>query len=270
MILSIEAEEKCGKSTMAYTAPLPIVGFSFDLGHDRAINGTMHDEWFKGLKIETILYKQGEKPVANWNSNDITIYQLPRPIQLDSDKVLGFRELWNYFIILFSKAVEDDSISTVVIDTMTLCRRIKNDAYLQELQVGGSRKQLLQIEYSHPNDELRNIYDLLKALDKNAVVTHHLTDEYGKVIKNDGTIDTQPTGKRLLEGLTGTYRHIDAAIRLERKQGDIQGTIVECGHNIKLVGNPVAANWDAVVGMIEGSLGGRVRFDHRKEQAAAK
>ena len=36
-MLSIEGDEATGKTTLAYSAPLPIVGFAYDMGIERAI-----------------------------------------------------------------------------------------------------------------------------------------------------------------------------------------------------------------------------------------
>ena len=279
MLLSIEGEEKSGKTTLAYTAPLPIVGFSFDLGTDRAINGTKYDEWFKGLKIERVPY--GAE--VSWNGNDITIYDLPRPIQLNQEALSGFMELWAYFIQLCASAMMDKSVSTIVVDTMTLCRRIKADAYLQELQEEVAkenakdgknrrpRKQLLQIEYGHANDSIRNLYDLAQSMGKNFVAVHHLTDEYKPQLKSDGTVESMPTGTRVLEGLVGTYRYQDLAVRNEKKGSGIETKILSCGYNLGLEGMAIiGCSWDTLAGMISGSLGGRIQIQRRGQEVAAK
>ncbi|KKK87943.1 hypothetical protein LCGC14_2748140, partial [marine sediment metagenome] len=47
MLLSIEGDEATGKTTLAYSAPLPIVGFAYDMGIERAIKGGKYEELFK-------------------------------------------------------------------------------------------------------------------------------------------------------------------------------------------------------------------------------
>ena len=47
-ILSVTGEAKSGKTTFAYTAPRKIVGFSFDIGAERALYGIKYD-YFKDL-----------------------------------------------------------------------------------------------------------------------------------------------------------------------------------------------------------------------------
>ncbi|KKL24352.1 hypothetical protein LCGC14_2416150, partial [marine sediment metagenome] len=56
MLLSIEGDEATGKTTLAYSAPLPIVGFAYDMGIERAIKGGKYEELFKGLDIEIVPY----------------------------------------------------------------------------------------------------------------------------------------------------------------------------------------------------------------------
>ena len=263
MIVSIEGEEKSGKSTFAYTSPLPIVAFAFDLGSDRAIYGTQFDKYFKGLEVVTVPHLEK----VSIGTPDILIYELPRPIQLDQERLVGFMDLWAYFIRLCSTAILDPKISTVVIDTMTLCRRIKADAYLQELQELNPqrpRKQLLQIEYGHANDSIRNIYDLAAYTRKNMVVVHHLTDEYKPQLNKDGQIESMSTGVRQLEGLTGTYRHIDIAIRNEKKKANIVSTITVCGLNLALEGQQLPeSNWNSLVDILDLTLDGRIKFQRR-------
>ncbi len=268
MLLEVEGEESTGKTTLAYSAPLPIVGFSFDMGTERAIYGSKYEDLFEGLKIEIVSYSP--KPEVRWKENDITVYELPQPIQLTQEKIVGFTDQWNYFIALFSQAAQDMRISTIVVDTMTLARRIKADAYLQELQEGNPnkpRKQLLQIEYGHANDSIRNIYTLMAGLKKNMVALHHLTDERKDGVDKDGAIVSMVTGNRVLEGLAQTYRYVDVAMRMSKKDGKLVGTLTKCGYNLGLEGNPVSnPTWDRIVGQITMSLQGRIRIDRRNPE----
>ena len=279
MILGIEGEDKCGKSTLAYTAPLPIVGFSFDLGSERAIYGTQFDQHFKGLKIEKIRFKRGDTAKKAWEGNDITIYELPQPIQLDSNKLIGFTDVWDYFIALVGMAAEDCmgvKLSTVVIDTMTLARRIKADAYLQELQEntptsGKARKQLLQIEYGHANDSIRNIYTLFGGIGANLVALHHLTDERKDGLDRDGAVVSMLTGNRILEGLAQTYRYIDVGVRMDKVQGVPTGTLIRCGYNLSMEGDVITSpTWDKIVNRISMSVGDRLQFQRRNSEATGK
>lgn len=267
MILSIEGPEATGKTTLAYTAPLPIVGFSFDLGSERALYGTQYDAYFAGLDINVIPYDPKAPIPAKYG--DITIFEMPQPVQLDQNRLVGFSEQWTYFISRLSDALTTKNVPTVVVDTMTLARRIKADAYLQELQEknpGNPRKQLLQIEYGHANDSIRNIYTLVAGLRKNLVAVHHQTDERKDGVDKDGAVVSMMTGAKVLEGLAQTYRYVDVALLTEKnKSGQIVAKMTKCGYNLSLEGNPINnPTWDSLVNQISMSLGGRLKFDTRK------
>ena len=274
MLLSIEGEESTGKTTLAYSGPLPIVGFSFDMGTERALYGAKFDTLFKDLKIEVVPYVVGSKPEIKWRTNDITVYELPQPIQLTPDALVGFTDQWNYFITLFGNAVQDQRIRTIVVDTMTLARRIKADAYLQELQEGNKgkpRKQLLQIEYGHANDSIRNMYTIMAGMKKNLIAIHHLTDERKDGIDRDGAVVSMISGNRILEGLVQTYRYVDVAIRMSKKDSRLVGTFIKCGYSLDLEGNPVPSpTWDSITSQIVGTLGGRIHIDRRNVEVTAK
>ena len=279
MLLSIEGEEKTAKTTTALTAPLPIVAFTFDIGSQRAIYGSKFDTYFKDLKIETIRYDRIKKDnnvldMVNppWINNDITIFELPQPIQLDSKRHEGYIDLWDYFISRLGLAAGDDRVSSIVIDTATIARRIKTDAYLEELNViavregKAIRKQLLQIEYGHANDAMRNIYSLMASINKNFIAIHHLTDEYKPQQASSGAVESMPTGKRILEGLTGSARYFDVCIRNDKNNnGLITGKILTCGYNLSLEGMPVVPtlDWNSLARLIMGSLDNRIQIDLR-------
>ena len=277
MLLSIEGEEKTAKSTFAYTAPLPIVGFAFDIGHDRAINGTMFDKYFKGLSVNVVKYDRYHDNIVQtttppWVNNDITIFELPQPVQFDSNKHEGYIKLWDYFISYLGLAVSDSSIKSIVLDTATIARRVKSDAYLEELNLRSNdpskfRKQLLQIEYGHANDAIRNIYTIMASMSKNFVAIHHLTDEYKPQQLANGSVESAPTGNRILEGLTGSARYFDVCLRNNKdsKTNTITSKILTCGYNLSLEGMPVVPeqNWNSLVELITGSLDGRIQIDKR-------
>ncbi len=266
MLLSLEGEEKSGKTTLAYTAPLKIVGFQFDLGSERALKGAMYDTHFKGLRINTVAFDSKAVPVLD--DMDITIFECPQPIQVDDVQVQGMVDLWNYFLVRLGLALRDPLVRTVVIDTMTIARRVKADAYLEALQKKGARERLQEIEYAAPNGAIRDIYTALPAIRKNLVATHHLTDERVEQIDGKGNIIKGKTGKRVLEGLNGTHRFVDVALRTEEVKGQVVGTFVECGYNLGLKGVKIQnPTWDSIVQMVEDSRGGRLGIDRRQEIA---
>lgn len=271
MLLSIEGEEACGKTTLAYTAPRKVVGFAFDMGVERAIRGAKYQELFADLKIQVKPYDITASAVPAWADHDITIYELPMPVQLDTIQIKGCQALWDYFIQLLVAAFKDDEVRTIVIDTMTVARRLKADAYLEALQVTKpERERLIQIEYGATNDAIRSIYTMAAGVKTNLVAVHHLTDERKETIDKNGAIVQALTGNRILEGLGATYRFVDVAVRNkvgkmkvdEVEQTGVVSTFTKCGYNLSQVGLPINnPTWDKLCRQIEDSLGGSMELE---------
>jgi hypothetical protein len=267
VIISVEAEESSGKTTFAYTAPPKIVGFQFDLGHERAIYGGMYEKLFANSDILIVPYKEEKAPQALWKEHDITIYEMPTPVQLNTARVQGCRELWQYCIKLVNLALEDEAVRTLVFDTMTLARRTAVNAHLQRLQEDALdssgrvrqgatfRRQLLQIEYGAPNSDIRGIYSAVKGRKRNMVTLHHLTDE------RKGDV---PTGKRVLDGLSDTYDFVDISTRFSKNSGHIKAVTKKVGYDLSLEGMElVDPTWDSFVSLVNYKLHGRIAIDRR-------
>lgn len=271
MLISLEGEEACGKTTFAYTAPLKVVGFSFDLGAERALFGAKA-ELFNGCKIKIVPYDkdaQAEHHTGIWKDYDIVVFELPRPIQLNSVRVRGAQALWDYFLELFVDALQDESVRSAVLDTATLARRVRVDAHLETLQSNTQkgkpmRERLLQIEYGMPNDAIRDLYNFSQGVKKNLIAVHHLTDEYADRINKNGEKEQVITGRRILEGLKGTHRIVDVALLMEKKGREIVGTPLKVGYNLALEGLPLRnPTWDKVANSITMSLGNRIEIERR-------
>lgn len=265
MIINVEGEEKSGKSSFAYTAPLPIVVFSTDLGHQRAIFGKLYPEFFDELDIKEFPYK---KPKLEWKNgqanakveyepftgHDITIYELPTPLQMDPNGVEGFMAQWSYMLTIYIAAMQDPAVSTVIMDTMTLVYKNKCDAYLEELNTrnGSHRKQLLQVEYGHPNESIRSLYDFARASDKNLVTVHHLRDHYVNRPNSKGEIESQPDGTMETDGMRETGKKVDIVLRIEKKDGKLYGRMPTCGPNLAMENMPILnPTWDTLMDMVE-------------------
>lgn len=268
MITSVEGDEATGKTTLAYTGPLPIVGFQFDMGAERAIYGGRYLEYFDNLDIEMVPYVKDTKADGlTWN-HDITVFELPQPVQLSGTVMRGCKELWEYFIVLVAKAMSDPRVRTIVIDTMTVARRVKADAHLQDLQEHPKqgeplRIRLQQVEWGSANDSIRHLFTMASGLKKNLAAVHHLTDERATQFNREGVAESVLTGKKILEGLNGTYRFVDIAVRMSKVQG--KGTVAEmlkCGYNLVLEGtkkeNPC---YDDLIEWI--NMAGRLKLDRR-------
>lgn len=267
MLISLEGEEATGKTTFAYTAPLKVVGFSFDMGVKRALFGGM-SELFEGLRINTVPYPKDCKPVKAWEHFDITIYEMPRPVQLSGTRIQGCIAMWDYFIQLYDLAMEDKAVRSVVIDTATIARRVRCDAFLEDLQNNTPkgkemRVRLTQIEYGAPNDDIRAIYTRAEGIQKNLILVHHLGDEYQRVKNKKDEWETVTTGRRVLEGLKGTHRAVDVVLLMEEKQGHVAATMLKgysLGQKGMLLTDPT---WNTLAARISMSLGDRLEFERR-------
>lgn len=69
MLLSVEGLNATEKSTLALTAPLPIVFFAFDLGHSRAWHGFYHD-YFESLNIKVVKYDRNAQITLDWKERE--------------------------------------------------------------------------------------------------------------------------------------------------------------------------------------------------------
>ena len=288
MIIGISGEEKSKKTSFAYTQPLPIVGFQFDTGFERAIYGTAF-EMFKDADIELVDYKLGgleaaQKKLKSIPSNGILAFDLPSPISIDPLKVYGKSELWNYYLQLIGDAMRMEVVQSLVTDTMTYARSTAADAYLQSLQgkEGNARVQLIQIEYGKPYGWIEDIYKSAKGSKKNLVAVHHLTDERVEGVGADGRITQRVTGNRVLEGHKKTAQLADVMMRFTKKQVPsiyqegkldivVEGKFESCGYNLSLEGEAlINPTWDLVVQRIMDSLDNRIHLPLRKEKVGSK
>ncbi|KKN47196.1 hypothetical protein LCGC14_0665370 [marine sediment metagenome] len=288
MLLSIEGDEAVGKTTLAYSGPLPLVGFAFDMGAERAMMGGRFNELFNGVDIHYVPYDtqpvlQGrmEGETGLWIGHDITVFELPPPVQLDSIRVKGYVTLWTYFIAMAAKAFMANEVKTLVFDTMTVARRVKADAYLESLQnaafdaagkrimVQGvemkMRERLLQKEYGNTNDAIRDIYTTGAGVGKNLIAVHHLTDEYASRPNAKGEIEDVATGRRILEGLKNTHRFVDIAILMTKDRGTVKCEFKKFGYSLPIEGtfqdNPT---WDGIADRVALATGDRIQLDLRK------
>lgn len=262
MIISIEGEEKSGKSTFAYSAPLPIVSFSFDMSHDRAINGTQHERLFKGLGINVVTVR-GSEPVPPVDRGaDITVYSAPAPMQMDPNKTTGMLAWWEKWNMAILQQIEQPG--TLMLDTMTLLRNHRVDAHAES----GGWRQLTQIMYGVPNTSIRDIYIYCKSYSKDLVALHHLRAKWGKVMVDGKIVDGPLDGQFEANGLSDTGKYVDVVLRMARaattdKRRDaegkefsatMKGSIQLCGYNPGLEGLPLLdPDWNSVVDLITGA-----------------
>jgi len=217
MIVGIWGEDKSCKTTLALTAPKPMVFMELDIGgFDRAIY-RFQDEFNRGL----IRYEAYPLPMTFGRFDPSTLTVRPSRI------VVGMKELFYQWASKYINHLRNPEIASIVIDTFTLHYGVTCDCYLQEkqelqlpLKADGKgsdgkelRSQLLQIEYREPNTRIRGIIYNAKAAKKNLILVHHARDEYKPQPQRDGSIASSPTGKRERAGFSTLGDSADVIVK---------------------------------------------------------
>lgn len=280
-IVSVEGDEKTWKTNFLLGGPLPQVGFAFDIGLDRSISG--HPKVLEGAKLRIEEYDPGMKPEQArelWQAQGdegLTVFLLPEPMKVGR-LLQGFSEQVDFFYQSMQHTLIDPMFAKnkglVWVDTATLMRRRFNDAYLQDVQkIDPSRQQLIEIEYGRPNGKVRAIYNNFNSQRRNLGLSHHLQDERVEYVDGNGKVQSRKTGKQLLEGLNGTYRFVDVALRFDKKTSPgtqvfdhIEAKWMVCGYNLANEGTvlPLPPTWDNVMKFLMGQVEG-VEFALRKK-----
>lgn len=279
--LALEGPNQSGKTALMLSGPQPLVMFAGELGFERAMYGGRW-EFFKDFKVA--VHEYDPKIKANkdlWRGNDITIFKLPKPLQVHQTLVRGYTELWDYFMARCGMAMADvEYVRTQSFDTMTEIRKMKAEAYLQSLQVSKpDREQLVQIEYGKVNPAIKDIYENCATVGQNVIASHHLTGEYKDMPNDKGKIERLPTGEEILDGLNTTYDLVDVALRLrgknERKYSEsgasheefqVEAEFRKCGFVPELRSTSLLnPTWDSLMNYMELRLGGRLEFPKGNE-----
>lgn len=218
MILGLWGDDKTGKTTLALTFPKPLILMELDIGGFDRAKYRFHKDVSSGM----VIYQPYIMPFQ--------IAKLDLKTVRPSKIVVGMKELFYKFLGNYMKALEDDSVQTVVIDTGTLLWEIVCAGFLQEkqeLQLDSQgnikpgerlRVSLQQFEYKEPNIRMRGIIYQAKAHGKHLVLTHHSRDEYGLVMRK-GEYVQDKTGKKERSGWTPLGDGADMIVHTTWKDG---------------------------------------------------
>lgn len=228
-ITAICGDEGTGKTTMAITYPKPLRHFDVDVG------GYRRAAW--RLDTEGIVSKGYPKPIQldkllGQTGTPTTRLTIPK-------KVEGMKELWQRIVTDFVEACMDATVKTVVVDSATLLWNICHNSHLEELQEkqlaahrkktpnipfdeNDYRERLLPVEYGPANDRMRTILHTARSYQKNLVLTHYPTDEYGTIPDGKGNLVEGKTGVIILDGFKETKKLVDLVVWCS-----IKGTVVE-------------------------------------------
>ena len=229
IVIGIWGNEKTCKTTLALTSPKPIAYFEFDLGGFKRASSRFREEIESGLVISKTYYIPPQMGV----------------------RLTGYKEAWYSFVVDFVKALEDDNVATMVVDTSTKCWEVCHKAFLQEkqdvqmdsnnkLRSGESRlrESLLPVEYGEPNARMRAILYAPRTRNRNLILVHYEGDEYvNKPNPRSGIIESVASGRRTMEGFRHTQDSVDLMVQTIRENGKLpKGIISLCGLSISSEG----------------------------------
>lgn len=266
-IVTICGDEGTGKTTMTLTFPKPIVHFDTDVGgFRRAIwrldaKDIVSNSYPKPIQIEKLMGQTGQPS---------TRVVIPK-------KVEGMKELWQQIVTDFVAACTNASVRTIVIDSSTSLWNICHQSHLQELQEkqlaqhrlknpkvpfdeSEYREKLLPIEYGPANDRMRTVLHTARSFNKNLVLTHYPTDEYGVVPDGKGNMVEGKTGLKVIDGFKETVKLSDLVMWLKIKEISVQGIvsrqptakITKCGiegMGLDAVGLEIPATYEGIINL---------------------
>ena len=228
-ISAICGDEGTGKTTMALTFPKPLSHLDVDVG------GYKRAAW--RMDTADITSHSFPKPLTDADiakMKGITQSTVSTRVAAIPKKVEGMKELWQNVIDQIVKDCVDASIKSLVIDSATMHYKLGCEAYLQELQEkqlikhnkaapntpfdeNDYREKLLPIEYGVVYDRLQRIYHTARSYNKNLILVHYPTDEFGPMPDGKGGMADARTGKIIMDGYKDTPKFMDLIVWLSIK-----------------------------------------------------
>jgi len=258
-------DEGTGKTTMALTFPKPLVHFDIDVGGYRRaawrlpVDGIVSKSYPKPFQLDKLLGQTGSPS---------TRVMIPK-------KVEGMKELWQQIVQDFVDACMNSEVKTIVMDSATLLWNICHQSHLQELQErqlvqwrnrnpkvpfdeNEYRERLQPIEYGPANDKMRTILHTARSFQKNLVLTHYPTDEYGAIPDGKGNVVEGKTGNKIMDGFKETLKLSDLVVWLSVKEKSEKGVktrmpiarITKCGlegMGLDAVGLEIPATYEGII-----------------------
>jgi hypothetical protein len=211
LIVSIEGEEKVGKTHLALTAPKPLAILGTDFGTDRPMGK------FVG---ESILTKEYPYSVpAGLSPDDIAKLTLP---------------VWTQFRQDHLKLIQSGLYRTIVWDTA-------GELYeLQRLAYHGKLASIPELSYGQLKGEYKELVRACKIAGMSLILIHQMKNEYKR---SPGSSRGEATGKRIRTGVEAIGYMVDSYVRMDytppqlpkhvKDPGSDQvwtTTILRCGH----------------------------------------
>lgn len=269
-IVAICGDEGTGKTTMSITFPKPLRHFDIDVGGFRRAIWRLTAEGIESKSYPKPIQMDKLKGSVGEPSTRITI---PK-------KVEGMKELWQVIVEDFVESCLNPEIKTIVLDSATLLWNICHNSHLQELQErqvakwrndpktrntpfdeNDYRERLQPMEYGPANDRMRTILHTARSYQKNLILTHYPTDEYGTVADGKGNMVEGKTGRKVLDGFKETVKLVDLVGWTSIKESIEGGVptktpifkISKCGiegAGLSAVGLETIATYDGVANLV--------------------
>lgn len=222
--LSLVGKKKTAKSTVALSAPLPIVYFDFEIGLRRV------------------------EPRYLPDMSKVTVHNIEpvNQLKLKADPDLAIKH-WEKILRLYNTALEDPNIKSIVFDTFTAMWEAKRMAHLGAIRkTEPSRSNLNKYEYFVPNTEMKELFVQASLHEKVLITIHHTTAEY---------MAGEETGEETADGWkqTGDLVDVEFWMTKVRKDGKTipRGEFRTCGPSMAVEGmtmdEPTFAEIDALV-----------------------
>ncbi|KKN19279.1 hypothetical protein LCGC14_0947440 [marine sediment metagenome] len=265
-ISAICGDEGTGKTTMALTFPKPLRHFDVDVG------GYRRAAW--RLATEDRESKSYPMPIQTNKLMGQTV--VSSRIQVPK-KVEGMKAMWQDIITDFVAACQDTAVKTIVLDSSTLLWNICHKSTLEEIQEkqlakhkkdrpnipfdeNDYRERLQPIEYGTANDRMRTILHTARSYQKNLVLVHYPTDEYGTIADSKGNMVEGKTGRIVLDGFKETVKLVDLVVWTSVKEIMKEGVkekqpiakITKCGiegMGLSAVGLEVEATYEGIINL---------------------
>ena len=279
-IVTICGDEGTYKTTMGLTFPKPLSHLDIDVGGYRRAgwrfeaDGITSHSFPKPLTPADIAKMKGLESVAP----SVRTQAIPK-------KVEGMKELWQKIIDQIVDDCINNPTKSIILDSATLTYKIACDAYLQELQEkqlikwkannpnrpfdeNDFREKLQPMEYGSVYDRLQRIFHTSRTYQRNLILIHYPTDEYGMMPDGKGGFQEGKTGKTIIDGYKETAKFSDLVVWTHAKEIAVKGKnvrqvvakITKCGiqgMGSVAVGMEIEPSYEAIVSLKNLMTGGK-------------
>lgn len=288
-VTAIVGDEGTCKSTMGLSWPTPIFHFDIDVGGFRRAAWRVERE-NPELRVKRCAIGEDLSTIADLQDYHIVTKSYPKPLQVNKlmgqltgegptpsvrkiqvpKKVEGMKELWQTFVTDFVYVCSQPFV-TLSIDSATALWNVCHNARLEELQEiqeykwktdsatknipfpeDEYRERLQPIEYGPANGRMKTLLETARSSQKELVLVHYPTDEYGAVSDGKGGVKDGKTGNMIIDGFKETKKLCDLIVWTEIKAGKPISKITKCGiegMGLDAVGKETPASFEGIANL---------------------